>query len=677
MRVMKPQDYFRMRLPSDPQISPDGLRVAYVRDWPDVTEDAWCSEVLVIERESESVQALGAGGQPRWSQDSLHLAFVGWADGAFEIRVWSKITGKTTVIATLDSAPEGLSWSPDGRMIAFVMREKIETQPQSKAQVPPDWHALRTEKWARPGQYTERLLRRIEGADDDLLPEGHYQIFLLELASLAIRQLTFGPFEHGGPLVRITKLKLAGHISWAPDSRSFIMSMQRDPAPPGAVDPAHAVAADIYSFSVNDGTVTRLTHFGGTITNAVLSPDGRWIAFVGSRGPRKSFHTNVLHIMESSGANIRALPHPDKLEIHQEIRWRPDSAGLLVLAPHQGDGCLLTVGLDQRWNVLSRGIGGSAASGYILEIKGFSVSRAGEIAVLRGSSKRTDEVAILSPDGTKSRVITHEGDWIGDIEVAPIETLWLDTPTPLQAWLLRPAGIPATKPVPLIVWLHGGPYLSWGADFAAIPQLWAARGYAVLMMNPRGSLGYGEAFTDLLEHDFPGAGDLQILQAVDQVVARGGVDESRVFLAGESGGGVLTAWLIGHTQRFAAAAVIYGVVDWVSQTMMQDRPDYFAYRWRGAPPWEAGMHAEYWQRSPLSLVGNVKTPTIVICGERDWRTPYAQSEIYFTALKMCGVEAALVGYPDNNHGLERHPSQFLDFAEQVGNWFQRSQGGCG
>ncbi|WP_379071935.1 TolB family protein [Mesorhizobium sp. UC74_2] len=213
MSVLEPQDYFRLRLPSDPQISPDGRYVAYVRDWPDVIRDAWSSAVQVIDRKSGNVQDLGDGFQPRWSPESDRLAFVKAGDDANAIRLWSVATGETTAIASLPSTPEGLRPSPDGRTIAFVMRAQLVRPDQANSQTAPAWHALRTEHWARPGQYTEKLLRRIEGVDAELLPEGHHQIFLLDVATATIRQLTFDPFEHGGPLALVTKLKLAGHIS--------------------------------------------------------------------------------------------------------------------------------------------------------------------------------------------------------------------------------------------------------------------------------------------------------------------------------------------------------------------------------------------------------------------------------------------------------------------------------
>ena len=350
------------------------------------------------------------------------------------------------------------------------------------------------------------------------------------------------------------------------------------------------------------------------------------------------------------------------------------------MLPHEGAGCLARVTLAGRWTTLSRdGGGGGASSGYTLYMKGLSVARDGRIACLRGSRDRTDEVALLSAEGTLERVLTSESAWLEGRTVAPMQELWLPTTScrEWQSWLLRPAHVAPDVEVPLILWLHGGPYLAWSPDFAIVPQVWAARGYAVLMINPPGSLGYGEALTDALEPGFPGVTELQLLDCVEQVVARGGIAADRVHVAGESAGGVLTSWLIGHSRRFASAAVIYGVMDWVSQTLTVDRPDYFGYFRAPAPPWAEGMHEHYWRRSPLSLVDRVRTPTIVLCGEKDARTPIGQSEMYFTALKLCGVEAALVRYPDDNHSLEWHPSHWLDLVEQVDRWFKRYPRGPG
>lgn len=672
--ALREEDYYALRNPMDPQISPDGRWVAYTLARPLADEDAWTEEVRVIERAGRRAFSLGAGSQPRWSPDSRALAWVraGSGDGGgAEIAFWDVHARRETPAAAVPDFPTGLTWSPDGARIAFVMRV-AEPEPTGPLGEDPDWHARRTPSWAPRPRYTERTLRRIEGLDEER-PYGHHQIFLLEVETGAHRQFTVEPFDHGGPATGITKLNLAGRLSWTPDGRFLLMSMQRPAPQEGPWNAEATLAAEVYEFALADGAVRQLSRFDGVICRATLSPDGRWIAFAGFKNRRRAFHTQSVYLMPREGGEIRALPHPESLEIHQDIVWQPDSRGLLVQFPRQGDACLARVDLDGRWSTLRTGLGGSAASGYLLWNKGVSVSDAGEIAYLEGREDRTDEVAVLRADGIGHETLSEHGAWLGERAVAPIEMLWAPTPTPTQGWLLRPPRARPGEPLPLIVWLHGGPYLAWGPHFAIAPQLWAARGYAVLMLNPRGSLGYGEAFTDAIHHDFPGADDLRICDAVEHVVATRGIDPDRVFLAGESAGGLMASWLVGHTGRFKGAAVVYGVMDWTSAVLTQDRADYYPFYWRPAPPWEPGMAQDYWEHSPMSVVHRVTTPTMVLCGERDWRTPMSQSEMYYTALKLCGVKAALVSFPDNNHGLERHPSHYLDMVDLIVQWFRRSE----
>lgn len=666
-----PPDYFKLRYPTDPQISPDGALVAYVRMRADAPTDSWHEDLCIVDAASGTVTELGTGTQPRWSPDGATLVFTRSVSGTPEVAAWQRGAEGTPAIrlVALPHGAEGLSWSPDGRTLAFVMFVP-EAQPAAQ---PHAWEAMRTAQWAPPPVCTQRLVRRVEGVDADL-PDGHHQVFLYDLATSGLRQLTQGPWNHGGPLVNVTKMTLGGRLSWTPDNRHIVLSMQRDEPAAGPVDGEATIASDVYEFRIADGAVRRLTRFGGPVCRATVSPDGQWIAFVGFRNQRKSFHTNLVHVMPREGGEPRALPHPAAMEVHQDIQWQPDSQALLALLPDAGDGCLVRVGLDGHWTTLRRDVGGSTASGYVMWSKGFSVANDGQVAYLQGSPERTDEVAVLSPATGQARTLTSESQWLLERTVSRMEPLTVATPIPMRGWLLRPPGVPADQKVPLILWLHGGPYLAWSPHFSLAPQLWAARGYAVLMLNPRGSLGYGEAYTELLQHAFPDADDLWLLQAVDEVVARGGIDADRVFVAGESAGGVLTSWLIGHSARFKAAAVIYGVMDWTSQMLSVDRPDYFPYYWLPDPPWVSGNIGAYWQRSPMSLADRVTTPAMVMCGDRDWRTPFAQSEMYFTALKLSGVDAALVRFPGANHGLEGHPSHWMALIEHTDAWFRRHGG---
>lgn len=666
-----------LRFPADPQLSPDGLWLAYVRRSVDRQTGVRTEEVCALHMPTGARFEIGRGHTPRWANSGATLAFIDGTGGQHRILQWQcgDRAEDVTALALLPQSPQGLTWSPDDEVLAFTM---FVPAPQAQPMgTEGHWQTLRTPQWASAPAVTDALVRRLDGLPDELQP-GHHHIFLLRREGARLSQLTQGPWDHGGPRTKVTKLQLAGHLSWTPEGRHLIMSMQRHESSADG-EQESPIASDVYEFDVHDATVRRLTRFGGPVCQAQVSPDGRWIAFVGFRDTGKAFHTNIVHIVPREGGEPRPLPHPQVMEVHSAFRWRPDSQAVLTLLPERGAGCLVSVDLDSRWETLCREVGGTAASGYVTWERHFSVSKTGSIAFLHGDAGRTDEIALLEPAvqpdlcAPQPRVLTQESAWLSNFRLASVEELELTKSNPaLQAWLVKPPGQAETGAgLPLMLWLHGGPYAAWGPDFAIAPQLWAARGYAVLMVNPRGSLGYGEAFTDLLHHDFPGPEDLRLLDAVEEVVDRGGIDPMRVFVAGESGGAVLTSWLISHTQRFKAAAMLYGVVDWASMALTADRCDYFPNYWFPGPPLKPEMREHYWRRSPLAHVGKVRTPTLLLCGDQDWRTPLSQSEMYYTALKMQGTEAVLARFPGASHGLDGRPSHQMATIDMVAGWFDR------
>lgn len=674
--LLQPRDHFALTHALDAQLSPDGRRVAYLQYRADAATDTYGVMLWIASTASppdaERQICLGHGASPRWSPDGTRVAFLRSEDSRQQIFLWEVATGRCTRLTHAAEPCAGPAWSPDGRSIAFVslVPDPSPTAPEFTP------NPLRNDAWAEAGRCTERLVRRVEGVTDRVRA-GHHQIFLVSTDGGDVRQLTDGPHDHGGPLAQTVKVVGIGRIAWAADGRSIVMSLNRDPVIPGAHAPARTLNCDVYDYAVDDGRVTRLTDFGGAACNAAVSPDGRWIAFVGFRNTRKAFHTQVMHVMDRHGGEPRALTHPRGLEVHAAFEWTPDSAGLLALYVDGGAGCLARVDLDGRWTTLSTAVGGSAGSGYVMWSKSVSVSRAGEIAFVESSAHGPDEVALVSASGGAARRITaNNAALLAARTLASVEEFWFETGGPsgrhLQGWLIRPPDFDPARSYPLLVWLHGGPYLAWGPQFALTPQLMAARGYLVLLVNPRGSLGYGEEMLDAIEHCFPNdEDDAEIAAAVDATIALGQVDERRLFIAGESAGGTLAAWIIGRSARFAAAAIAYPAIDWTSHALTVDRPDYYPYFWFPDAPWAPGVHEHYWQRSPLSRVGGVTTPTILLCGENDRRTPLAQSELYYTALKLRGVDAALVVFPDDNHAFENHPSHWLEFIERMDGWFRR------
>jgi dipeptidyl aminopeptidase/acylaminoacyl peptidase len=228
----------------------------------------------------------------------------------------------------------------------------------------------------------------------------------------------------------------------------------------------------------------------------------------------------------------------------------------------------------------------------------------------------------------------------------------------------------AGKKYPLILEIHGGPYTSYGPVFSTDDQLYAAAGYLVLYTNPRGSTSYGEEFANQIQHDYPSHDYDDLMSAVDAAIATGLVDPDQLFVTGGSGGGVLTAWIVGRTHRFRAAATQKPVINWGSFALTTDIATYVPKYWFGKLPWEDPEG--YWKHSPLSLVGNVTTPTLVVVGGEDYRTPVSDSEQYYEALQLRGVPTALVKVPGASHGgLAARPSQSAAKAGAILAWFDR------
>ena len=221
----------------------------------------------------------------------------------------------------------------------------------------------------------------------------------------------------------------------------------------------------------------------------------------------------------------------------------------------------------------------------------------------------------------------------------------------------------------MILEIHGGPFLNYGARFAAEIQLYAAAGYVVLYTNPRGSTSYGQEFGNLIHHNYPGEDYHDLMSGVQAVVEKNYIDTRNLFITGGSGGGVLTAWTIGQTSLFRAAVVAKPVINWTSFVLYADNPAFFYKYWFPGLPWQ--YPEQYRQRSPLSLVGEVTTPTMLLTGEQDYRTPIAESEQYYTALKLQGVDAAMVRIPEASHGIAAQPSQLIAKVAYILGWFEK------
>ena len=640
-------DLFKLEGANDPQVSPDGGRVAYVRSSADVMADRETRTIWLVDLPTGRHTPLVAGGSPRWSPDGKRIAYVGRGSGEGagpELHVRWLDSGADAKLTTLVEAPGGLSWSPDGKAIAFTMRVPDDGLKLGKAPDKPEGA-----KWADGLEIIDRVTYRYD--DAGYTKPGFDHVFLISAEGGAPRQLTFGKFDDGAPL------------SWTPDGRSIVFSANRR-----ADWERESNDSDIWSLDVGSGALTQLTKRYGPDGNPQVSPDGRLIAYLGFDDKYRSYENNRLYVMNRDGSGARVLTGKVDRSI-DSVMW--GGGGLVVSYDDKGEKKVARVGLDGSMKVLASGL--SAGTGYDRPYTGgdFSVSKGGTIAYTASGPDRPADLWVTS-GGAPRKLTSLNATWLADKAMAPVRKLPVTAPDgrAIDAWLAVPPGLAQGKRAPLILEIHGGPNAAYGPAFSTDVQLYAAHGYAVLYTNPRGSTSYGAEFANLIDRAYPGTDYDDLIAAVDAAIASGVADPDNLFVTGGSGGGVLTAWIVGKTDRFKAAATQKPVINWLSEALTMDGTTFTSRYWFDKKPWEDPM--AYWNRSPLSLVGNVKTPTLVVVGSEDYRTPVSEAEQYYAALQIRGVPTALVKVPGaSHHGLAERPSQSAAKAAAILAWFDK------
>jgi dipeptidyl aminopeptidase/acylaminoacyl peptidase len=356
----------------------------------------------------------------------------------------------------------------------------------------------------------------------------------------------------------------------------------------------------------------------------------------------------------------------------EDAAWAPDGRSLYFSYEDRGEMKLARVGLDGKLTAIAGNLGsGSLDRPYVGG--SFSVADDGSVAHTTGSAVRPNDVALTDRKrGTRQLTRLNDGLFAGRKlgETRALSVTSSFDGRPIGAWLTTPPDFDPTRKYPMILEIHGGPFAAYGPVFSTDYQLYAAAGYVVLAVNPRGSTSYGAEFANLIHHRYPSEDYDDLMSAVDAAIREGYVDPDNLFVTGGSGGGVLTAWIVGRNQRFAAAVSQKPVINWASTVLTTDVSDFMTKYWFPKLPWEDPQG--YWARSPLSLVGSVKTPTMVLTGERDFRTPFSDSEQYYQALQLAGVPTALVKVPGASHGgLTARPSQSAAKASTILAWFER------
>ena len=649
--VFLPEDVFEIERAVDPQISPDGSRIVYVRTGFDIMTDRPRTNLWIVNTEGSGHRALvsreGGVSQPRWSPNGDRLAYVARRDDRSQIFVRWMDTGQEAVLTNLTEGAGGLTWSPDGNWIAFSMFV-ANPSPSVSASMP---NRPAGSDWGPEFRVIDEMNYRGDG--QGYLREGSNHIFVIPAEGGTPRQLTDGPFDHGGAL------------SWTPDNSTVFFSANRHED--YEREPRNS---EIYSVRVSDGSITQITDRFGPDGSPQVSPNGRLIAYTGLDDRFQGYQVTNLYVMNLDGSDSRLVMSDLDRDV-QGIRWSSDSRRIFFQYDDQGNTKIASATLNGNMTELAADVGG-LSFGRPYGGGEFSVAANGTIAFTHGTTEHPAELAVQRQGRDVVLVTALNEDLLGHKQLGEVEEIWFNSSfddRPVQGWIVKPPHFDPSNKYPLILEIHGGPFANYGTRFAAELQLMAAQGYVVLYTNPRGSTSYGEEFGNLIHHAYPGNDYDDLMSGVDAVLERGYIDENNLFVTGGSGGGVLSSWIIGKTDRFRAAVVQKPVINWYSFVLNADGPAFFYKYWFPGPPWEHAEH--YMERSPISLVGNVSTPTMLITGEVDYRTPMSETEQYYGALQIRGVESAMVRVPDASHGIANRPSNLIAKIQYIMAWFEK------
>lgn len=653
---LTPEDIFHLQYTSDPQISPDGRRIVYVRTSANIMTDARETNLWIVNFDGTDDRALTSGHDndtsPRWSPDGTRIAYLSGDEGHTQLYIRWMDTGQTARLTEMENAPANISWSPDGKWIAFSSRVPLAGPRLTNIPAAPAGA-----KWADQPRMFDAMVYRFNGLG--YLRPGSTQIFVIAADGGGARQVSkgddsYGSATDGGP-----------QLVWAPDGASLIFSanLRAD----ADFEPADT---EVYEISLADGGVKQLTHRHGPDNSVAISPDGKWIAFAGYDERFQGHQTTGLYVMGRDGSN----PHVVTTKLDRDVvstRWATDSSGIYIQYDDQGDTKFSFAKLDGTVTVIAQhlGGGGSASGGGA-----FTLGPGGAYTMAWSLNENPGGIAVgWVGRGEPKLIVEPNRQLLAQKHPGKVEEIWYNSSAAdhrkIEGWIIKPPDFDASKKYPLILEIHGGPFGNYGDRFDVEKQLYAAMGYVVLYTNPRGSTSYGEEFSNSIHHAYPGDDFADLNSGVDAVVAKGYIDADNLFVTGGSGGGVLTCWMIDNTHRFRAAASNYPVIDWTSWVLTADISILGSKYWFAAPPWE--IPSEYDRRSVLMHIKDVNTPTMLMAGEEDYRTPIGQAEEFYEALKLLKVDTLLVRFPGEPHGLSRRPSHQMTKVMYVAAWFEK------
>ena len=625
---------------SNPSLSPNGEQILYSRSWINLVDDKRETDLWIMDKKGTTNRFFLNGSNGKWSPDGKRVAFTkdGEPNGTQIFVKYLGVEGEPTQITKLVKSPSSMEWSPDGKYIAFIMH--VPSDPALKP--------LDIPKRPEGATWTEgpQVIDQVDYSQDRVgfLDRGFRQLFIVPSEGGTARQITFAEFDD-----------ISGGISWLKDSETIIFSSyQRE-------DAEYARGhSNLYSVNINKLNINELTSRDGTESSPSVSPDGSKIAFIGSIWTKNFYQDRKMYVMNIDGTNLKCISN-DLNQTPSGAFWGKNSSAVYFNVREFGQSNIYHADLKGRVKKITSG-------NHMLTMNDLAGSNV--VATWTDPSNPSDIVSFSIDKPNKINRLTNvNSDIFYNVEMGEVEEITyqsIDSEN-IQGWIVKPPNFDPNKKYPLVLRIHGGPHSMYHVGFNYNFQLHAAQEQVVLYTNPRGSTGYGYDFANAIQNNYPGNDYDDIMYGVDEVISKGYIDENRMYVYGGSGGGVLTSWIVGKTDRFAAASVNYPVTNWFSFVGTTDGAVWY-YNFEKYP-WEDP--SEHIKRSPLMYVGNVKTPTMLMCGEEDLRTPISQTEEYYQALKMNKVPTVMIRFNDEYHGTSSKPSNFLRTHGYINAWFDK------
>ena len=647
-KAFDPMDVFELEWASDPQVSSDGETIVYVRRSNDIMKDRVRSNLWRINTSGKNHRPLHSGFKnsysPRWSPDNTKIAFVSNNSGSTQIHMHWVGSGETTIISQLQESPSSLSWSPDGKWLAFTMNVKGKSTSIVKSRTKPDGAS-----WAKKPITVTTTRYQYDGRG--IVEPSYRHVFVVPADGGTARQLTNGNFNHYGSL------------AWSADSKDIFFSAHRS-------DDWELISGEsnLYKITVSNKKLEQITSMPGEERSPSISPNGEVIAFYVKERRPLAYTPSRIAVMNLKSGNMQIISNGLD-DDSDNLFWSNDGESIYFAFDQRGKRTIKKISLSGKVSDFADNVGGTTIGRPY--ISGEFHAANDVIAYTFGQADRPADLAITINNETNVVTSLNE-DILGHRKLGKVNEITYRSSfdgQEIQGWYITPPDFNPKKKYPLILEIHGGPHLAYGPHFSAELQIMAASGYIVFYDNYRGSSSYGEDFALLLQYKYSSKEDFaDHMSGIDALISKGIVDEKNLFIAGGSAGGIATAYAIGLTDRFNAAVSSKPVINWLSKPLTADSMVGQIYHQFPGPPWDHLEH--YWERSPLSLVGNVTTPTMLITGEEDRRTPISETEQFYQALRLKGVDSAMIRIPNTSHGIASRPSNLITKVDHILAWFE-------